>query len=330
MLNVVAMIPDIGDGTSYYRGAGPLSQLVKKKEISVTYPEMFNWATLAGCDVVFMQRPHNLNHLNVFNMAKDMGKPVVLDYDDDLFSLHPCNAAYNLYEDRTTQSNIRWMLRHANHIIVSTDHLKSKYEKHTSKPITVVNNAYDDGLQFYVGKKQERSMEMAFWRGGPQHEVDLNTYMNDMVAIINEAKIPWVLLGNPSWQWLFKLSHDCFEHRQTDDVIKYLKSLYQIQPIIGVAPLANIEFNHSKSNIGWIEATISGAAYIGPSHIKEFQKPGIFHYDDKNTIHTIFNSLLDNPDVREKAQKESLEFIQDNLRLSVVNTKRLELLNEYR
>lgn len=329
MIKVAAIIPDVGDGTSFYRGAGPLNELAKKNLISVHYPLEINWAVLGAADVVFIQRPFNINHLNAFNMAKDMGKKVVIDYDDDLFSLHPCNGAYNCYEDKNTQSNIRWMLRHADHIIVSTDHLKSKYQPFTGKPITVVNNAYDDNIQFYVGKPQNRDLELAYWRGGPQHTVDLEAHMPDMISVVNEGRIPWVLMGSPPYQWTMKLSHDLFELRQTDDVVKYLKSLYMLNPLIGVAPLANIEFNKSKSNIGWIEATISGAAYIAPKFLPEFDKPGVFHYGEKS-ISEVFNLLLDNRDILEKGQKESYQYIQDNLRLSLVNKKRLDILNEYR
>lgn len=328
-MKVLAIIPDATDGTSFYRGAGPLNELAKNNHITVTYPIELNWSVVGSSDVVFMQRPFNHNHLNAFNLAKDMGKKVVVDFDDDLFTLHPCNGAYSLYSDRNIQSNVRWILRNADHIIVSTEHLKKKYQPLTQKPISVVNNAYDDNVQYYVGVPQKRDLELAFWRGGAQHTVDLEAHMNDMISVVNEGKIPWVIMGSPPYQWTMKLSHDLFELRQVDDVVKYLKNLYLLNPLIGVAPLANIEFNKAKSNIGYIEATISGAAYIGPDFLPEFNVPGIFHYGQKS-ISEVFNLLLDNRDILEKGQKEALSYVQDTLRLSVVNKKRLEILNEYR
>ena len=331
-MRIGAIIPDIGDGTSYYRGAGPLNQITRtNKDIEVVYMNECNWATLGACDLVFMQRPCDQSHINVFNMVKDQGIPVICDWDDDLFNLHPCNGAYASYNDPTRQNNIKWMIMHADKVICSTDYLSKKYSKYRKKDINVIPNAFNDLVQYYVSPfPRPREFDIAYWRGGPQHEVDLDAHMDEMVEVVNTTEIPWVIMGNPPWRWTFKLIASKWEHKQTDDVIKYLKNLYQLNPLVGVAPLAKIEFNFSKSNIGWIEATTSGAAYIAPSFHDEFNKPGVLRYDNDKTIKTLFHDVVKDRGQAESNRRDSWNYIMDCLRLSHVNKKRVELFNEYR
>ncbi len=77
---ILCSIPDQNDATSFYRAVGPLGHLRKNSSINVSYmiAERVSWGMLAMCDMVFFQRPSTEGQLRAIEMAKDMGKTLVL------------------------------------------------------------------------------------------------------------------------------------------------------------------------------------------------------------------------------------------------------------
>ena len=54
------------------------------------------------------------------------------------------------------------------------------------------------------------------------------------------------------------------------DPILYLRQIQKDRPKAFIVPLKDIQFNHSKSNIAWLEATACGALCYG-SQVGEFK-----------------------------------------------------------
>src|SRR5688572_26091864 len=94
-IKVLVTVSDPTFGTSFYRGTGPFCRL----PIEVIKPNggQFSWETLAGIDVLFVQRPATPHEILMIEAAKKYNVPVLLDYDDDPTSLNPENPVYEIW-----------------------------------------------------------------------------------------------------------------------------------------------------------------------------------------------------------------------------------------
>jgi hypothetical protein len=92
-----------------------------------------------------------------------------------------------------------------------------------------------------------------------------------------------------------------------------------------MVPLDDCRFNHAKSNITWFEATMTGAACIGPN-FPEWQWNGVVRYESPETFSEQIDYLLRNPKVAIEATAQSWETIQQNFLVEFINERRRSCL----
>jgi hypothetical protein len=93
-------VPGIDGACSYYRGIHPWAMLRKSVNLlvpGINFSESATWNAIDLCDILFMLRPFTDADVNIFNRAKRQGRPVIIDYDDDFFSIPKENPARNRY-----------------------------------------------------------------------------------------------------------------------------------------------------------------------------------------------------------------------------------------
>lgn len=316
-MKVLMMCPDPLDITSFYRAYGPLSLMARHNLLDLQIAREVNHLMLRKHDLLFFQRPCDPTHIAVCKMAKDWGTPIVVEFDDLVDEVHVSNPAYFKYQ-RIKDYCIA-SLKIADKIIVSTDFIRDRWE--TKYPwskgkFVVIPNAIDDAfLTPHWMPEGRKRRDVISWRGSVTHEYDLLGESRRLFEMMEKNPgTEFVFMGSFSpIISSFKLKN--VVHLDFMDFPKYMHNLMSVAPKAHLVPLANTAFNHAKSNIAWIEATWAGArTLVSPSEpsFKEFMRPGMGSLDD----------------IESGNQKESWEYIMDELVLSKQNKKRAEVFEE--
>lgn len=331
MKNLAINIPNINDATAMYRAVNPLSQLRERCKY-LNGLNIANWseATVRVSDGAFFQRPFTADHLNALIMAKDSGRKVWVDYDDYLLGVPTDNPTHSKYMSQEIQVNVQNILREADIVTVSTEHLKKLYSKFNSN-IKVARNGLDMGLRCMKerGKAGKRNKIIA-WRGSRTHHRDVFTYARTIMEISRDPM-------NKDWQWHFIGDNlwfltDSMPHYQTFvtkpmSPLEYFKHIKILSPSAFMVPLHDGDFNRSKSNIAWLEASYAGAITIAPDW-EEWQHPGILKYKTESEFSEALRLVIkEEIDVSASVEK-SWEYIMDNFTVEKINDIRLEVLCE--
>jgi len=333
---LLTLCPLETDGTSLYRGVGPLGVLRKQIPLNIYSPQDINWATMAKSDACFMQRPFSADQLACFDAIKNNGLKVWVDYDDDLFNLSPKNCAFRVYNDPKIRNSVMWFLENADFVTVATHKLKSEYDKYRrgKSGCVVVPNAWNDFLQGYRPTPlplDPSPYKTIVWRGGQNNVENLEYFFEPLLATLKDLPPEWkfIAIGDVPYEIEQAVPEDRF---QKIDFIpccsEYLRVLYRLRPTIMVSLLKKHPFFEAKSNICFIEGVVSGAAVMAASYMPEFQKPGVLTYDDPDDFAKKLKMLCADAEQIKIRQETSWEYIKENLRLSRVNSLRKKILDE--
>ncbi len=330
MKNLALNIPHINDATSFYRAANPMAQLRERcKFLSGSMINSWSEATLRMCDGAFFQRPFLQDHKTALDMAKEAGRKVWVDYDDNLFDVPSDNPTHLQYSSSMVQENVKAILKQADIVTVSTNALKELYSEFNSN-IKVVPNALDMGLRCMKERAVKPRRKIIAWRGSKTHQRDVFTYAAQIMEASrdkNNKDWAWHFIGDSLW-----FLTDSMPHHQTFltkgmSPLEYHAHIANVAPSAMLVPLYESNFNKCKSNIAWLEATFAGAVAIAPNW-EEWQHPGVLQYGSAiqfdNALYSVTNGDVD----IEATAKISWEYIQDNLTLAKVNEIRLDVLCE--
>ncbi len=307
-----------GDATDYYRCSGVLEYI---NDPQIDFKPLrsnisIGWETLVGLDVLVFQRPFTETHSNIIRLAKDMNIKVIIDYDDDLFSIPAYNASYTSYT--SNKQFIEDCISLSDEVWVSTKAIKNAFKK-LNDNITVIPNAHND-FMFPVSQKRDFNYktELAVYRGGASHQEDVYYHQAQLLRAIKQ---------NPDWEFRF-IGHSypaiairtAENHTYTTPltIIQFFKYLHDINPNILFFPLIENAFNNAKSNISWLEGTYAGACVFTNTKLNEFNKDLML---DMN----VFMKENDK-DVLDFYNRTSWDYIQENLLLSQINKLRIESL----
>lgn len=327
-MNILTVSQNPTDATSFYRGygvMGPLSKQFPDVKIISGQDRPLNWSSFADIDILYLQRPTTRETNALCQIAKACNVPIVIDYDDDVFSIQKDNPSSEYYNLEKARQDIVHMFEMASMIFVSTKKLKSLYKK-INNNIHVIPNCHND---FILKNKPEplENQEIVCWRGSATHEMDLYTYGQQLTKSIKESH---------SWKFLFLgytpytlitqfVPQDKIMSKGYMDTMYYFHVLHQHKPKVMIVPLQFNDFNESKSNIAWIEGTYLGAVSIVPA-MEEWKVPGVLSYHNPEEFEAHLWECIHNRVNYKKLHKQSWDYIQDNLLLSDWNKKRYDLL----
>lgn len=303
---------------SWYRSFGAVQRLADC--IIFALPEM-RWEYLMDTDAVLIERPQSGQHVEACRVIKEMKIPLWIDYDDDLFCLPKYNPAAPYYNKESTRNAIQKAIDFADVVTVATSAIKDKIGN-DNKKVEVVPNAFNN-YNYTMGNEASKNMSI-MWRGSSTHEGDMWPYSGPILEIAE---------SNPEWTWNF-LGYNFYymTHRikrvnifKVTDTIRYMMKIKELNPAIYIVPLEFNEFNRSKSNCGWIEATYAGATTLAPD-MPEWHKPGIINYKDPEEFKVLLQELINNHNMRVNNFMKSLRYIKSSLMLSQVNEKRESII----
>lgn len=275
-LGIISPRPD--DASSFYRAYGPLGKLSRSHDVSlITYPE-WGWPELMQCDVLFMHRPYDGQHCNIMRLAKRIGVKVWIDYDDlytEPFPLaHPASGEWN---NPDVQLSLRWLMRNADTVTVSTPFLASRLEQFCN-PV-VIPNAWDSDIFPFSDLPREKVIS---WRGGPAngHNQDLEQVLTDikeLVGLLPDWK--WIFFGQPHWQIENIIPKERLAIVPQMPFLEYMSNLVRCKSSVHIVPLADNPFNRAKSNCAWIEASVAEAVTVARD-LEEWNRIGIVPYKE--------------------------------------------------
>jgi len=304
---------------SYWRGRGPLSELVREGHINVTQGEWNNdWAIIRSCDIAFFQRPMSKNCLNQVMRCKDLGLKIWIDLDDNN-QIPPWHEVYNLWCSEYEENTFKKIMLLADVVTVTNKVLQDYYLQYTNN-IKIIPNAINDHWLIF---NRQSNNKIIIWRGGNHHLPDLYEYKNEIIEVMGSHP-DWKLycLGCEAKFIQNKISN--YEYKGDYNIHHYFGFITQTKPSIFIVPLPYNELNKSKSNISWQEATLCGATALLPSYWN-LHNYGLL-YDGKESFKNQFERLISDENLRERLYKNSYDKIQKEYVLSKVNNQRLEII----
>lgn len=329
-------------GVAMYRFWQPLENLKNKGLLEVKYwgfdftGKKFEFPTIKQIkeisewgDIFIFGRLDHPQYLGMIQIIKEFsGKKVLLDIDDNIFSVSPYLAAHQGYNINGEAIKIHEQIAGlVDGIIVSTEALAEIYKKY-NKNISIIKNAVEYGLT----KKAHEGINIGYMCSGSHLEN----------AQIVEPAILRILKKYSNVRFYYTKAFSGFLDRVPQDIQSqlnyvpffplkdYLKYVNNLNLDIGIAPLMNNDFNKCKSNIRILEYWQNGTAVIA-SPLDEYNKTiqhGFNGYlsNDDEWEHWI-EDLISNPERREYLARNGVASLP-TYDISVEATKYYEFLRE--
>lgn len=259
-LNILVLEPPILSNVGYWRlwlpfevirkmyRAAPVNFKFTFKRKEITYFDI--WES----DLIVLSRPGSLPDLQeVLDKAKEIGKPIIIDLDDDILSLPDIHPLFHSYKkgSKGYKRAIKAM-DCANLFWYSTEKFMENYPKHG----VVIPNAIPDK---WLPNEPAPDRGLWVWRG---RDIQLHDLMQVGRAWYEEIK------SKPE-KWVFMGSKPPLDHGDNvesvgfvDDVEKYLLE-WRRSGFNGIwKPMIDCRFNDHKSNISVIEAAMGGGVCL--------------------------------------------------------------------
>jgi hypothetical protein len=252
--------PDSGDACSIYRASGPYKKLPFETTVYDGCRGFFLWDAILNNDVILLQRPFTEQHTKIAQTIKALGKPLIIDWDDDLSCVpdwNPHRASFHGCEH-----HLHMCATIADHVTVSTPRIADQARKWGAKKITVIKNAIDDSL---ILPRRERQMFVA-WRGSNTHAADIELARPILKKFADKRYIIAFFGERPGWA--YEIDH---KHFPVMDYCQFMAQLYSLSPSYMVVTLADHPFNYAKSDIAAQECYAVGAKLIH-NGLSEFYK----------------------------------------------------------
>jgi len=317
-MKILLITMNKADATSFYRAAGVVRDLESQTGITINVQDWQDqnimWPVLINYDLVWMQRPVSNEAVNTAKYMRQMGIPLWVEYDDDLFNLPTTHDRYSVFQ--AARQNIITLLQMAAVVTVSTPVIKESYEPYNDN-IVVIPNAIQDEMLVPAEVPVGRVM---LYRGMKSHEDDVFAYNQHFRKIISSGAEVVFMTGFNPLRYLGRCT--IIDSR---DIYHYFNYLRDTRPLAFLFPMIENQFNRSRSNICWLEATMAGSVIIAPDW-PEFHHPGIIHCNEKN-FHEVATAVWNGKYDTEDLYHKSYNYIADNLKLSTVNKMRVEIIN---
>lgn len=265
-------------GCGYYRIV-QMSRLmgfeIKGKEQSLKTNDEYYAEIFDNCDVYWTH--HMCNPQVIRSMvinAEQRGKKIIIDLDDDFFSIPSNHSAFDVYKKGGKgRTALGVFLTFASALTVSNEHLKDVYTRYLKEvhnmeiPVFVIPNKVDPDM--WVEEPEKR--RVIGYSGSTSHIEDLAMVLPAIKKILKKDKsVRFEMLGvlsKENARKLFKGWDNSILERiamlgASATYDEYPDMLAEKGWKVGIAPLVKNDFNKARSNIKWQEYTKSGTVTI--------------------------------------------------------------------
>lgn len=182
-----------------------------------------------------------------------LGIPVVFDLDDLFLDVPSCHhPTYHKFAPY-----IKWILKEADIITVSTSPLKESLSKYTSRPIYVTPNILDFNL--FASPPRLRDTRFNFLISGtPTHQRDWAIIEEPIVEILKiyGEKVNVAFFGDVPKRFIDHPSVNIIDFQP--NYKNYATQLKVLDVHAALMPLEDTKYNQCKSNIKWLEYSAAG------------------------------------------------------------------------
>jgi glycosyltransferase involved in cell wall biosynthesis len=306
------------DGCGYYRIQLMAKYLNKLPNVHVKVSYEYNMDDIKWADIIVIQKQVNQKIVKYVKQAKEWGKKVVTEVDDDYFNIPTWNPAYKYYHDKAKDLVTFYEL--SDGMTVTTPHLKNEMLKYNAN-VAVVPNSIDvtyvsnlkkleDSEKYkhlkYLNKTQknvpiaeaQKMMEgkkVIGWGGSPTHLKDLLQVSNALINLCKKrSDLLVVMMGCTSEDILKNISEDQILLVAPSPIFLYPKNLICQEWDVGICPVEDNIFNRSKSNLKFLEFSSVGIPSVC-SNVENYVKTitsGVDGLLTENTTESWEESIL--------------------------------------
>jgi len=267
---------------------------------------------LRNWDVIWILRPHHYVVLPVISEARRLGKPILIDIDDWLLDLPTDHGDSTYFMNRPCQETIRLALRSATAVTTSTQVIAQRCAT-LGVPAHVMPNSVDIA-RFTRLHRDDRDVTTIGFCGSPSHYLDMPLVMPGLRDLLQQCpdRVRVISMGcpMPDLQGM-----QGYMHHESVTPAEYPQALSELRLDIGLAPLHNTFFNNAKSDIKYLEYSVTGAATIAspvaPYQASVREDCGIF--TSTNTPEAWFAAvrrLVENPGLRQLLASNAYEWVR--------------------
>jgi len=302
-------------GCGYWRMKLPAEFLRDEDNgISVHISDVeINYETLVQYDVIVVQRIFEFESYYVLETLKNAGKKIIYEIDDDVFSIETHNPAARFYNRFDSQLCIRHCMALADAVLLTTERLADAFQ--LKEKAIVYPNSLDWDMLFALSahKDKNRERKRIFWAGSNTHNEDFKVCISALQRIFAEREdVDFVLVGScpPILKQCFEPFMDRFFFTPGMHVEAYFHFLRNnLDADIGIIPLTDSVFNHSKSVCKGLEYTLAqlpivASAYPPYSDEYEHRKDAML-CSSEDDWYDALNELLENDTMRDELIKQA-------------------------
>lgn len=227
-------------------------------------------------DVVVLQRVTHRNLVGVIKVLRARGVAVIVDVDDDLSTIHPSNPAWPMLHPTFPKEgsaalhswrNLDAACREATLVTATTPALVTRYATHGRGrvlPNYLASHYFEDN--------GHADSSVIGWPASlGSHPNDPDALGNAIARVIDDGGRFHVVSTSPGVERAFGI-RDASRVSQVDRGITLSEWPREVAKIgIGIAPLADTKFNHSKSWLKPLELAAVGVPWVG-SPRTEYQR----------------------------------------------------------
>ena len=298
-------------------------------------------------DILVFTRLYHTDPFKLLYRVKAMGKKIVYEMDDNIWTISPVNPVEPLFNQKIVQKEIEGLLEEADLVTTTTDYLANVLRKF-NKNVWVCPNAIDRNI--YKEREKENKELRIGWSGSVTHFDDLLLIIDVIKDLQEKYKFKFILegiTGNPlysemaSWNFLRKRRWRSELNTFFDKALLFWEKLQKINYVhipfyipflypqvlrdldidIGLIPLLDSEFNRSKSCIKFYEYASLGIVTLA-SDVLPYNKE--VNYSAKNSYKDWYKKLerlIIDKEFREKILKKQQEYVFQNRDIKVVGDK---------
>lgn len=335
-------------GVSFWRGKIPAWTLKKKGLCDLQLLNIYehtprdNERMISQSDVLYWPSPSGTDFVAALIQCYQMGKSTVVDFDDNLYDCHPFNPGYAtlgqkevrikmpdgneqyLWKDQRNGFSIRDNFKRfcsftdivnvSTAITTTTQYLKDRISENTTRPkddIFVNPNSIDFSLFRPVPKKVKDHKKIRIgWAASDSHILEGRLTLDIYRELKRRRKdFTFVILGNIEKLRFSSVDYEIEWHEFVDLEVYPLK-LASLELDIGICPLTDDSFNHSKSALKWSEYSAVGfpsvCSDVTPYKVIKDGKDGLLAKDVSSFVDKL-ELLMDNPKLRNDITQNSYD-----------------------
>ncbi len=337
------------EACDYYRCALPFIAVEERSNLTVNLllrnmPGTELPDSALNADIFFMPGFDNIKMKKVVQNVVALGKKVIIDWDDNVFSVSPLSPHYEVWG--TEQVRYKWddgqivdvwvdgknidlkqnrerldviaeVMADASALTVTTPILAEEYRKYNPN-VLVLPNCIDIGVWKKINIARDCDEIRLFWGGGASHYEDWMLLENVLPYIMDMYRnVKLVVAGTLFKGAMRKLPMDRVEFKPWVPIEAYPYATAIADPDIGIIPLRDTIFNRCKSSIKWVEMGALSVPCVtsGVSPYKEIatEKNGIFIEDNSPEAWIEgLEILLGDQDLRQRMGNEAHNYVVEH------------------